>query len=230
MYGFIVIPALFVILFHKIHRYIFIVIYAVSFLTNIDSLYIVNAASNVSVAENKLKYYYKVDNSGEGVDPIALRKEKSDDNFYKKYGKTSAVYLGATIFCIFILISGYYNKDFMSDVEFGLMSTALTLLALANFLSFAYTLYSRTMANASLYILVVMVLLSLRKSFIISKRNKLFGAVFFIGGVVVFIPKVIYFLSIFLIQTNVFMLAFPYLRYIEGEKITSLRDLLDFFI
>jgi hypothetical protein len=165
MYGFIAIPAILAIALKSLPKFLFIGIYAISFLLNVNSLLIVDAASENDLAKSKLGSYYRVSKKGKTIDPIALRQKDSDSNWYAKYGKTTSVYTGATFFMIFLILGGYYSKKIMNNVEYGLMTTALLMATLANFLSFAYALYSRTMANASVYVLALMVLLVLRGVF-----------------------------------------------------------------
>jgi hypothetical protein len=109
------------------------------------------------------------------------------------------------------------------------MTTALLMASLANFLSFAYALYSRTMANASIYILAVMVLLVLRGVFhanVMSRLKKLGVWI----GILIFIPNVVYFTSVFLLQTSLLLFAFPFINLIDTDINMSIRDLVDLFI
>jgi len=229
MYGFIALPALLVIGFKFLPKYVFISIYIISFVANVNTLLVVDAASENDLIEQKLGSYYRIDKSGEGIDPIAERLEESSAGWYAKYGRTTAVYLGANVFIVFLILARYYSKIKMRSVEYGLMSTALLMASLANFLSFAYALYSRTMANATVYILAVMVLLALRGEFetSITSRFKKLGAW---TGVLIFIPKIVLFASVFLIQTSLLLFVFPFINFIDTDLNASIRDLINLFI
>jgi hypothetical protein len=229
MYGFIAIPAILAIALKSLPKFLFIGIYAISFLLNVNSLLIVDAASENDLAKSKLGSYYRVSKKGKTIDPIALRKENSNAVWYAKYGKTTSVYTGATFFMIFLIIGGYYSKKIMNNVEYGLMTTALLMATLANFLSFAYALYSRTMANASVYVLALMVLLVLRGVF-----KKPLGINYeTIGiwiGIIIFIPKIVYFSSDFLYKTSMLLFVFPFINFFDTSLNFSIRDTINLFL
>jgi hypothetical protein len=229
MYAFIALPALFAIVFNSFSKYVFIGIYIISFLANVNTLLIVDAASENDLAESKLGSYYRVDKTGKGIDPIAQRQEESGAVWYAKYGKTTSVYAGSTAFMIVLILFGYYSKVKMNKIEFGLMTTAILMASLANFLSFSYALYSRTMANASVYILAVMVLLALRGAFNTQNmsRFKKFGIWI---GILIFIPKIIYFSSDFLYKTSMMLLALPFINFFNTNLNFSIRDFINLFI
>lgn len=228
MYGFIAIPALLAIFFNFLHRYIFIVIYAISFIANINTLQVIDAASSNSLSEEKLRSYYKIDETGEDFDPIAHKLKRSEKVWYAEYGKTTSVYAGATAFIILVILGGFYNKNVMNNVEYGLMTTAILIGSLANFLSFAFTFYSRTMANASTYILAVMVLLSIRGIFKNKKGMSLKKTGVWIG-IIIFIPKIVYFSSDIMFTASIMLLAMPFLKLFDTSLNFSIRDAIDIF-
>jgi hypothetical protein len=229
MYGFIAIPAILAIAFKSLPKFLFVGIYAISFLFNVNSLLIVDAASDNDLAKKKLVSYYRVDKEGGTIDPIALRQEESNAVWYAKFGKTTSVYTGATFFMIFLILGGYYSKKIMNNVEYGLMTTALLMATLANFLSFAYALYSRTMANASTYVLALMVLLVLRGVF--KKRPGInYEAVGIWIGVIIFIPKIVYFSSDFLYRTSMLLFVFPFINLFDTSLNFSVRDTINLFL
>jgi hypothetical protein len=229
MYGFIAIPAILAIALKSLPKFLFIGIYAISFLLNVNSLLIVDAASENDLAKSKLGSYYRVSKKGKTIDPIALRQKDSDSNWYAKYGKTTSVYTGATFFMIFLILGGYYSKKIMNNVEYGLMTTALLMATLANFLSFAYALYSRTMANASVYVLALMVLLVLRGVF--KKPPSInYETIGILIGIIIFIPKIVYFSSDFLYRTSMLLIVFPFINFLDTSLNFSIRDTINLFL
>uniref|UniRef100_UPI00404AEE55 EpsG family protein n=2 Tax=Flavobacterium sp. TaxID=239 RepID=UPI00404AEE55 len=232
MYTFIAIPALIFIILNKIlPSKVIIGIFFFSFISNINIIAITEASSENDLAQSKLSSYYRIDKTGEGIDPIAQRLENSGGVWYAKYGKSTVVYFGAVFFIFFLIFAGYYSKIKMTDVEYSLASTGLLLASLANFLSFAYTLYSRTMANATIYILAVMVLLALRNSF--TDSNSKFAKIkrFFVwSGVVIYIPKIVYFTSTIFLTTSFLTILFPFTILFSSDLNFSIRDFINFFI
>jgi hypothetical protein len=228
MYGFIALPAILAIAFRFLPKYLFVGIYTISFIFNVNSLLIVDAASDNEFTKNKLSSYYRVDKDGGTIDPIAMR-DGSNKVWYAKYGKTTSVYTGATFFMIFLILGGYYSKKIMNNVEYGLMTTALLMATLANFLSFAFALYSRTMANASVYILALMVLLVLRGIF--KKRRGInYGTLGIWIGIIIFIPKIVYFSSDILYKTSMLLFVFPLINLFDTSLNFSIRDTINLFI
>jgi hypothetical protein len=109
------------------------------------------------------------------------------------------------------------------------MTTALLMATLANFLSFAYALYSRTMANASVYILALMVLLVLRGIF--KKRRGInYGTLGIWIGIIIFIPKIVYFSSDILYKTSMLLFVFPLINLFDTSLNFSIRDTINLFI
>lgn len=229
MYGFIALPVLIVILFKSLPSKLIIGVYLVSFVVNINTTLFTKLASENELTENKLNSYYRVDAQGEEIDPIEVRREESDAVWYAKYGKTDAVYYGSIYFIFFLILAGYYKKSKMTEIEFKLLSIGILIASLANFLSFSYAFYSRTMANASLYILAVMVLLALRGSFQIKNegRSKM---VFVWLGILIFIPKVFYFSSDFMYRTSMLLFGFPFLNFLGEDFNFSIRDFINIFL
>lgn len=229
MYLFIAVPALILVLFKQLPRKWIIGIYLVSFIANINTLSVLNIASQNPLAQKKVGSYYRISEDGEEIDPIAIRQEESNAVWYAKYGKTDSVYYGSTYFIFFLILAGYYRKSKMTEVEYGLLATGVLMASLANFLSFSYAFYSRTMANASAYILAVMVLLAIRGIF--SYKNKLSWKNLAIWlGVLIFIPKVVYFISDFMYRTSMSIMAFPFLRFLGEDYNFSIRDFIDQFL
>lgn len=229
MYGFIALPALIVIFFRSLPRKLIIGIYLASFVVNINTMLVTNLASENELTENKLNSYYKVDAQGNEIDTIEERREESNAVWYARYGRTDAVYYGSIYFVFFLIVAGYYKKSKMTEIEFKLLSIGILIASLANFLSFSYAFYSRTMANASLYILAVMVLLALRGSFQI-KNERRWKMIFIWFGVFIFIPKVLYFASDFMYRTSILLFGFPFLNFLGADFNFSIRDFINIFL
>lgn len=229
MYAFIAIPAILLAIFKFIPRKLIIGIYLFSFVANVNTLLLVNVASENQLTEKKLGSYYRINDDGEAIDPIANRQENSNAVWYAKYGKTDAVYYGATYFICFFLLAGYFKKEILTNVEYGLFATGILMASLANFLSFAYALYSRTMANATVYILAVLVLLVLR-GFFINYHTIFWRKIGIRIGVLIFIPKIVFFISYFIGKTSMLLLALPFLI-VFGESLNfSIKEFIKVFI
>src|SRR5690606_2578363 len=125
MYLFIALPALIVVLFKSAPRNLIIGIYLISFVLNVNTLSVINIASESQLAKNKLNSYYRVTDTGDEIDPIAIRKEESNAVWYAKYGKTDAVYYGSIYFIFLLIIAGFYSKKTMTNVEYKLLSTGI---------------------------------------------------------------------------------------------------------
>lgn len=229
MYGFIALPALILVFFKSPPRQLIIGLYLVSFIANVNTLSVVNIASENELSQNKLQSYYRVDAQGDEIDTIGERREESNAVWYAKYGKTDAVYYGSTYFIFFLILAGYYKKSKMTNIEFNLLSIGILIASLANFLSFSYAFYSRTMANASLYILAVMVLMALRGNFKIINEGR-WKIVFVWLGVFIFIPKVLYFSSDFMYRTSMLLFGFPFLNFFGDDFNFSIRDFINVFL
>lgn len=225
MYLFIALPALIVVFIKSIPHKLIVGVYIVSFITNINTSSVINIASKNQLAENRLNSYYRVTPEGEEIDPIAIRHEESTAVWYAKYGKTDAVYYGSTYFICFLILAGYFKRKSMNQIEFHLLSIGILMASLANFMSFSYAFYSRTMANASLYILAVMTILALKGSF----NNPRWKNIAVWIGVLIFVPKLFFFASDFIMRTNLLIIAFPFLHFFEGYNF-SIRDFIDLFI
>lgn len=229
MYSFIAIPALIVILFQSIPRKVVIAVYLISFVASVNTSSVVNIASENELSKRKLGSYYRIDSDGEEIDPIEKRLEESNAVWYAKYGKTDSVYYGSTYFIFFLILAGYYRKSKMTELEYGVLSIGILLASLANYLSFAYALYSRTMANASLYVLAVMVFLILRDGFILNKEP-IWKRIGLWIGILIFVPKVVYFMSSFIQFTSMMILAFPFLNFFGDSSNFSIRDFINVFL
>lgn len=229
MYGFIAIPALLSVILVKVPNRLIMVTYFISFFLSVNSILVVQKASENDLASQKLGSYYRISDTGEEIDPIANRHEESNAVWYAKIGKSTAVYNGATAFILLLIIGGVYSKNRMTQVEYGLATSGILMASLANFLSFAFALYSRTMANATIYILAVMVLLALRgqwrKSY--NARWKIIGLWL---GIIIFIPKIVFFASDFLTKTSVLIFFLPFLKFFDGDFSFSIRDAIDLFL
>lgn len=229
MYIFVAIPALILVVFKTPPRKVLIGVYVLSFLMNINSLNLVNLASNNQLAEKKLSGYYRISSQGEEIDPVALRRKESNQVWYAHYGKGLVTHWGTNYFIIFLILAGFYRKNIMTNLELGIFSTGLLTTALANFLSFSQTFYGRTMNNASLYILAVLVLLALRGKFKTNQISIWKNTLVWVG-LIIFIPKMFYFYSDFMIRTSVLVFAFPFLNFLSEDFAFSIRDFINQFL
>ena len=228
MYLLIVIPAVVTIFIKYIPKNLIILIFVTSFASNFNTVAVVQNTSQNEFSSNKIKSYSRVTDD-ETIDPVLEKLNSSDSVWYLKYGKADAVYYGALFFMIYLLIGGYYNQLTMTKVEYAILSTALLMASLANFGNFVYTFYSRTMANAAVYILAVMVLLALRNGLKINKKMNV-HKFFIIIGILIFVPKMVYFISNILIMTSSNIILFPFLELFDDTQNISIRELIDLLI
>lgn len=229
-YFLIAIPAFLALFIKKIPAKALIGLYFLSFFTTLNTSKVVNLSEDNSLAQTKVRSYYREDESGEGIDPIALREEKSNASWYAKYGKTDSVYYGGHAFAIFLIVGGYF-KNKMSRLEIGLFGTGLCMAILANLGSFSYAFYSRSMANAVIYILGAVTLLALRGGldFRNSKNPILLETLKWIA-ILLFFPKIIYFFADLLVMTSSLMLAMPFLGWFDEELNISIREAIQQFL
>jgi len=229
MYSFIALPALLLLLFKTPPRKVIIGIYLISFVTNINTLSVVNLASENELAERKLSSYYRIGEDGEEIDPIKLRKEGSNAVWYAKYGKSVVVHIATNYFLLLFIITGFYSKQFLNKLEYELFSVGMLTAALSNFLSFSASIGGRTMSVAALFVMVVLVLLSLRNGFKLEKIP-LWKHVLTYLGLLIYIPRLVYFLSDFMYRTSMSIMAFPFMRIFGEDFNFSIRDFIDQFL
>jgi hypothetical protein len=232
MYAFIALPSILVILFPKVSPKLIIGLYLFSFMFNINTSSILNLASQNDLTQKRMGAYYRIDEgTGEGIDTISIRNESADENrvWYASLGKSSAVYTGATIFIVTLIIFGFFSKNKLTDLEYGLLATCILMASLANFMNFSFAFYSRIMANATTYILAVMLLLAIRRQFEYINASFLKRSIVWLGFLI-FIPKIIFFLSSFMLMTSYLLIALPVLRLFGEDFNFSIRELVDLII
>lgn len=224
------IPAFFALFVKKIPAKAIIGIYLISFFTNFDPGNIVDASQDNSLAETKVSAYYRQDESGEGIDPIAVRMEAGNSVWYAKYGKTDAVYYGGHAFAFLLILSGYFKKK-MTQLEVGLFATGLLTATLANFGAFSYAFYSRTMANAVIYILAVVTIMALRGAFSFSDtRNPRLMRFLNWVCILIFVPKMVFFVSELLVMSSIFILGLPFIGWFDSTMNVSIREMIGEFL
>lgn len=230
MYGFICVPAILVVLLRRFRlKLVYVVLFIFSLVVNVNAFSVIESyfASN-AIVEKKLDAYYE-DNEEGGFDPIAARKARSNARWYARLGKTTAVYQGAIVFLFTLILSGVYLRKKSDAILEGLISTALLTGTLANLLSFSYAFYSRTMANATIFILAAVLYCHFNKDGDIIPRRSVFTFGSWIG-LIIFIPKLVYFLSDFLHRTSFLLISFPFAG-LAGENLNpSIRDVIDIFL
>lgn len=226
MYLLILIPAALTVFIKYIPKKLIIFIFVVSFFSNINSGVLIQNNTN-EFSSQRVKAYTRSSEEDTTFDPVLERLKTSNSSWYTRYGKTDSVYYGSLFFIIFLLIGGYYNSKTMTHVEYATLSTGILMASLANFGSFVYTFYSRTMANAAVYILAVMVLLALRGELKIKVNSHRF---FLIVGIIVFVPKIVYFISTAFITTSLNIFLIPFVVLFDESINISLRDIIDLFL
>ncbi|OIQ21438.1 MAG: hypothetical protein BM557_04070 [Flavobacterium sp. MedPE-SWcel] len=212
--------------YKKIPGIAVISLYILSFFTTLNPGGILNVSKDNSLAEEKVGAYYRENKYGESIDPIMERREKSNAVWYAKYGKTDSVYYGGHAFALFIILGGFYRKR-MTPVEVGLFTAGLLTATLANFGTFSYAFYSRTMANAVIYILATVVLMTTRGAFqfntVLNPRlTKFLQWV----CVLIFLPKMVFFIAEFLVFTSIFILGMPFVGWTSETLNISIRELI----
>lgn len=222
----IAIPAFIALFVKKIPTKVIIALYAVSFFTGFDPSGVLESAKENSLAEEKVGAYYRESAAGESIDPILQNREDSTAVWYLRYGKTESVYYGGHAFAILLIFGGFF-KGKMTPLEIGIFTTGLFMATLANFGSFSYAFYSRTMANAVVYILGAVTLMAIRGAFKPKNfRNPIMIQFMQWICILIFVPKIVFFIAEFLIMTSVFILGFPVLGWIDNDLNVSIRDVI----
>jgi len=225
-YFVIAVPAFIALFVKKIPTKAIIILYTVSFFTGFDPSGVLESAKENSLAEEKVGAYYRESAAGEAIDPILQNREDTTAVWYLKYGKTESVYYGGHAFAILLILGGFF-KGKMTPLEIGIFATGLFMATLANFGSFSYAFYSRTMANAVLYILAAITLMAIRGAFQPKNvRNPIMIQFLQWICIFIFVPKIVFFIAEFLIMTSVFMLGFPVLGWIDNDLNVSIRDII----
>ncbi|QYJ67299.1 EpsG family protein [Flavobacterium litorale] len=212
--------------YKKIPSFAVIGLYILSFFTTLNPGGILDVSKDNSLAEEKVGAYYRQNEYGESIDPILERREKSNAVWYARYGKTDAVYYGGHAFALFLILGGFYRKR-MTPVEAGLLTAGLLTATLANFGTFSYAFYSRTMANAVIYILATVALMTARGAFqqntmLSPQLTKFFQWI----CVLIFLPKMVFFIADFLVFTSVFILGMPFVGWVSEDLNISIREFL----
>lgn len=229
MYFFICIPALLLFFFKTLPRKLIIAIYLISFGMNVNTLLVIDIASGNELAESKLGSYYRITPDGEEIDTVGERKKESNAVWYAKYGKAVATNIGGHFFIILFVLVGYYRKEVMTQVEYGLFSVGVLTAALSNFLSFSSTFHNRTMNVATVYILAVLVFMVLRGHFTLKSASRWKYVEVWIG-VLIFVPRIIYFSSDVMYRTSMLIFGFPFLRFFGEDFNFSIRDFFNVFL
>ncbi|AWH85128.1 hypothetical protein HYN59_08330 [Flavobacterium album] len=229
-YFVIALPAFAALYIRKIPAKVIIAVYIISFFTSFNPGGILDAAKENSLAETKVGAYYRENAEGEGIDPIMERMEESNAVWYAKYGKTDSVYYGGHAFAFLLILSGYFKKK-MTQVEIGLFGTGLMMAILANFGAFSYAFYSRTMANAVVYILGAVSLLAIRGAFSFRDTHNP-RLMRFLNWVciLVFVPKMVFFVADLLVMTSVFILGLPFIGWVSSDLNISIREIMGEFL
>jgi len=217
-------PAFAALFYKRIPKKLIIGLYAISFFTTINPGGVINSAEDNALAKEKVRSYYRENQYGEGVDPIMERRKITTSVWYAKYGQTDAVYYGGHAFALFLILGGFFAKR-MTDLEVALFTTGIMTATLANFGGFAYAFYSRTMANAVIYILATVALMAIRGAF--SKdampMPRFMNMIKWIC-MLIFIPKIVYFLADFIGRTSIFITGMPFLGWINQDLNVSIRE------
>ena len=118
----------------------------------------------------------------------------------------------------------------MTKLEMGLFSVGLMMASLANLSNFVFTFYTRTMANAVLYILATVVLLAIRGELLRNNGSKLILTRIMLWiSILIFVPKVVYTLANIIYYTSFYMLAAPFLGWLPDLNV-SIREVLGWFL
>ena len=225
----IALPAFFGLFYKKVPFFVIIVVYFVSFLGTLNGGGVIDLVEDNKMAKSKVSTYYREDKFGTSFDPIKDRKEITQSVWYAKYGKTDAVYYGGNAFAFFLILTGFYRK--LKPLESALFVTGLLTAILANLGSFSYAFYSRTMANAVLYILACVTLFSVRGALDKTANKKYFLLNFFKWiCIIIFIPKIVYFIANLLQFTSLFILGFPFIGWFWESVNISIRELIEQFL
>ena len=226
MYFVISLPAIFVIFFKKLSPKIFILIYFSSFFININPVDVINKFKKNNLAEKKISGYYQ-----NGVDPYLSRIEAQKNTvWYARFGNRDALIYGGNAFALTLILGGFFNKKRMTKLEMGLFSVGLMMASLANLSNFVFTFYTRTMANAVLYILATVVLLAIRGELLRNNGSKLILTRIMLWiSILIFVPKVVYTLANIIYYTSFYMLAAPFLGWLPDLNV-SIREVLGWFL
>ena len=179
------IPAYLIIFIRKLSPKIFIIIYISSFFININPSGIITKLKRNELGEQKVQSYYDPKE-----DPILARTQNKNLNWYAEFGKRKATNIGGNAFAITLILCGFFRKR-MTKIEAGLFSTGLLMASMANFGDFVFTFYSRTMANAVLYILATVTLLLIRGELLKGTGKKLIITKSLVWiSALIFVPKI----------------------------------------
>jgi hypothetical protein len=229
-YFVIAIPAFLSLYFRKLPSVFLIVLYFASFIVTIDFGMVSELSQDNKLAEKKVRSYYRENEYGEGIDPIREKSEDSGASWYAKYGKTDAIYYGGHAFAVFLILAGFYKKR-MTEVEAGLITTGLLLATMANFGSFSYAFYSRTMANAVTYILATVVLINIRDGFRYKPvLNPMVLSVLQWICILIFLPKMLFFVADFFVSTSIYIIALPFVGWLSESTNISIREFIGQFL
>lgn len=219
-------PAYAVIFIKRFPPTFFVLIYAASFFITLNSSIVLDSLKSTDLGKDKVDSYYIEDN-----DPRLARREELKGNWYTALGKAKSLHWGSNALAITLILTGLFSREKMNKLELGLFSTGLMMAAFANFGDFISAFYNRTMINAGLYVLVVVVLLLIRGELFRAGGLLLLGRKILLwGSIFLFIPHTVYTISSMLYFTSVYMVALPFIGWFFGDLNLSLRELLNWIL
>lgn len=228
-YFIIALPVLLSLFAKRIPTIFMIGLYFSSFFITLSGSITEKLAGESSLADKKIHSYYRQNQYGEAIDPIMERREKESSVWYTRYGKTDAVYYGGHAFALFIIIGGFFRSK-MTNAEAVIFTAGLFLATFANFASFSYAFYSRTMGNAVIYILAAACMMAIRGGYDYSKLNPRFINLLKWICILIFVPKIVYFIADFLIRTSIFVLGLPFIGWFADSLNVSIREFIGQFL
>ena len=218
------VPAWIVLVLGNRFKWLFIIIYCISFFTSLPQSRILAASEENEVIEGRVSGYYV-------EDPDQFKERKFNDNtaIYQRYRKMGVQRIGIQILIFSFILGGVYFGG-MNKVESGLFSIGIMTLALSNWTTFLFALNSRSGLIGIVFVLASIVLLLKRGYFHFSpNRFNNFQQIALFVSILLFIPFVLTQISNLLFFSSMFIIALPFVPWVLDVNI-SMREFLGYFI
>lgn len=200
-------------------RLLYIIVYTASFFVAVSGNFITENLTKTELGEGKVKGYYQE----EGGNQYSL--ENRSGNIYVRWGKRGTNIWALNLFACAIIGLGLYSKRLSLPLK-KLLGCGLLLVALANAMSSIPAVFSRTMTNAGLYILLYTFAVQhyLTKLGGIHKGKLLLWKLVLLIGLLLCVPSLLFQLSNIIQFASVFLLGLPLIPWFFAEVNMSIRE------
>lgn len=223
------VPAWFVVFFQRYVTQVgFVVVFALSFLFSFNASKAVEYVESTELGQTRRGYVLDETN----VTFIEKRQETNErrmkGSWYQQLNQKGFHKIG--FFIIVIAAFFFATKSQSNFFEFTLLNVGMMNIALANYLSFIFAVYTRSAIIGEVFVLAFVVVY-LSKILRVKETNqaRIFKRMLLIAFLF-FIPFIFYKIADMIYYISIFVVAFPFIPWLESTLNVSIREFFGYFL